>query len=238
MTLLAVEGVSKRFGGLQAVCGVSMTVEAGAIVGVIGPNGAGKSTLFNVIAGYYQPDAGSIHFRGRSIAGAPAHAIAALGLVKTFQLVKPFATMTLRENVMIGLLRRGASISEARAQAQPILEQVGLGGLSEVLPGELPYAMRRRLEIARALSAAPQLLLLDESLAGLTSTELASMVNTLREIRDSGVTLVMVEHVMEATMALCQRIVVLHEGRRIASGTPEEVTRDPAVISAYLGQVH
>jgi branched-chain amino acid transport system ATP-binding protein len=236
MTLLTVEAVSKSFGGLHAVDNVSMEIEDGEIVGVIGPNGAGKSTLFNIIAGYYKPDAGTVRFDGRDIGGMPAHAIASLGLIKTFQLVKPFPTMTLCENLMVGLLRRGVGMKEARREAEPLLDRVGLKNLADALPGELPYAMRRRLEIARALSAAPRLLLLDEALAGLTSTELAAMLETLRTIRQSGVSLIMIEHVMEATMALCQRIVVLHEGRCIAAGTPEAVSQDPAVIEAYLGR--
>lgn len=236
MTLLVINGVSKSFGGLKAVRDVSMNVEEGEIIGVIGSNGAGKSTLFNMIAGHHRPDVGEIRFRGASIVGKPVHEIAAQGLVKTFQLVKPFRTMTLRENLMVALLRRNLSMAEAHRAADPLLDRVGLRALGDALPGDLPYAFRRRLEIARALAADPKLLLLDEALAGLTATELVAMLKTLREIHASGVTLVMIEHVMEATMALCQRIVVLHEGRQLAAGTPKEITQNPAVIAAYLGQ--
>lgn len=236
MSLLVVDGVSKSFGGLRAVQNVSMNVEEGEIVGVIGSNGAGKSTLFNIIAGHHRPDSGEIRFRGASITGKPVHEIAGQGLVKTFQLVKPFRTMTLRENLMVALLRRNLSSREAHRAAEPLLERVGLGELAEALPGDLPYALRRRLEMARALAANPKLLLLDEALAGLTATELAAMLKTLREIHSAGVTLIMIEHVMDATMALCQRIVVLHEGKQLAAGTPAEVSHDPAVIAAYLGR--
>ncbi len=236
MTLLTVTSVSKSFGGLRAVDKVSLSVEAGEIVGVIGPNGAGKSTLFNIVAGYQRPDRGQVCFGGEVLSRLPVHAIAARGLIKTFQLVKPFRTMTLRENLMVALLRRGLGAINAWREAEPILEQVGLKDYAEALPGELPYALRRRLEIGRALAAAPKLLLLDEALAGLTQTELATMIETLRGIHRRGVTLVMIEHVMEATMALCQRIIVLHEGKCIATDTPQNVSRNPQVIEAYLGK--
>lgn len=235
MSLLQVEGLTKSFGGITAVDAVSFGVEAGEIVGIIGPNGAGKSTLFNLIAGFIKPDRGRVHFLGEDITGSPVHRIALKGLCKTFQLVKPFSSLTVEENVVVPLLRRGMRFGDARDRAGELLEQFRLSHLAQALPGELPYALRRRLEIARATAGRPKVLLLDEALAGLTANELADMLELLRGLRGSGVTQVMIEHVMEATMQLCDRVIVLDRGGVIASGTPAEVTQDARVITAYLG---
>lgn len=238
MSLLTVDSISKSFGGLRAVDNVSFTVEPGEIVGVIGPNGAGKSTLFNLISGFVQPDSGGVDFMGERITGISPHVIAAKGLVKTFQLVRPFGSMDLRENVMVPFLVRGLSHRESARQSDALIERFGLRSMADALPSELPYALRRRLEIARALGADPKLLLLDEALAGLTSLELAELLDILRELRRDGVTLLLIEHVMAATMALCDRIVVLNFGRLLASGTPAEVASHEGVIEAYLGRAH
>lgn len=238
MRILDVRSVTKRFGGLVAVDDVSFFVDEREIVGVIGPNGAGKSTLFNVIAGFARPDAGEVELLGCRITGMPANKIAMLGLVKTFQLVRPFGSMDLRENLMVPLLLRGATHRQSERDSDALLERFGLQEMARALPGELPYALRRRMEIARAFAASPKLLLLDEALAGLTASELAGIMDILRDIRRDGVTLLLIEHVMAATMALCDRIVVLDFGRLLASGTPAEVTSHPAVIEAYLGKEH
>jgi branched-chain amino acid transport system ATP-binding protein len=238
VSVLAVEGLTKRYGGLVAVDGVSFSVDTQEIVGVIGPNGAGKSTLFNLIAGFARPDAGEVTLEGRRITGASANSIAMLGLVKTFQLVRPFGSMDLGENLMVPLLLRGASHREATRQSDQLLERFGLQAMAKALPSELPYALRRRLEIARALATSPKLLLLDEALAGLTASELADVMAILRDIRREGITLLMIEHVMAATMALCDRIIVLNFGRLLASGTPAEIANHADVIEAYLGKSH
>jgi branched-chain amino acid transport system ATP-binding protein len=235
MRALDARMLSKSFGGLRAVDQVSFCVEQHEIVGVIGPNGAGKSTLFNLLAGFLPPDAGEIDLFGQNIVGLPAHRIACLGLVKTFQLVRPFGSMDLGENLMVPLLRRGFSRAESERQSLALLVRFGLEGLEGALPGELPYALRRRLEIARAVAASPRLLLLDEALAGLTATELGGLMDILVDLRRSGCTLLLIEHVMEATMRLCDRVIVLHQGRVIANGAPLEVTRDAGVVEAYLG---
>ncbi len=238
MKVLGVRSVTKRFAGLVAVDDVSFSVDEHEILGVIGPNGAGKSTLFNLIAGFERPDAGEIELFGTRITGASANKIAMLGLVKTFQLVRPFGSMDLRENLMVPLLLRGASYRDSERESDSLLQRFGLHAMADLHPGELPYAMRRRLEIARAVAARPRVLLLDEALAGLTASELAGLMEMLRDIRRDGVTLLLIEHVMDATMRLCDRIIVLDYGRLIASGSPSEVTSHPAVIDAYLGQDH
>jgi branched-chain amino acid transport system ATP-binding protein len=238
MRVLDVKSLTKRFAGLVAVDDVSFHVDEREIVGVIGPNGAGKSTLFNMIGGFLRPTAGDVDLLGDRITGMAANELAMRGLIKTFQLVRPFGSMDLRENLMVPLLLRGASHRDAEREADALLERFGLGDIADVLPGELPYAMRRRLEIARAFAAKPRLLLLDEALAGLTASELAGLMDILRDIRRDGVTLLLIEHVMAATMALCDRVIVLDFGRLIASGTPSEVTSHQGVIDAYLGQAH
>ncbi len=235
MSLLAVEGATKRFGGLVAVDGASLTVEEGSITGLIGPNGAGKTTLFTLIAGFEAPTAGRVLFQGADITREPAHRRARLGIARTFQIVQPFAALTVCENVAVGAYLRHHSRADAMAHAQNIARQVGLGPMLDQPAGSLTVAGRKRLELARALATDPKLLLLDEVLAGLNPSEIRDMIPVVRAIRDGGVTILIVEHVMQAVMSLCERIYVLAQGRVIATGTPAEIARDPAVVEAYLG---
>lgn len=236
MSILKVQSISKSFDGLQALEDVSFDVKSNEIVGIIGPNGAGKSTLFNVIGGFTRPDTGVIKFDGQDITGVAPHKIARQGMIKTFQLVKPFGSLTLKQNIMIPKLLKGLSISESMLQSSSILERFGLVGMADLFPNELPYALRRRLEIARAFASDPKILLLDEALAGLTQNELSDIMDILKKMRHDGITILMIEHVMAATMELCDRIVVLNFGKLIATGTPNEVTQNQLVIEAYLGK--
>lgn len=240
MNLLEVRGVSKRYGGLVAVSDVSLEVAQGEILGLIGPNGAGKSTLLGAISGTDRATSGSITFSGRDITALPPHAIGALGLARTFQIVKPFANMTVRDNVAVGALfgRHGMrrSARAAFAAADGVIARVGLAEMASRLASELTLAGRKRLEVAKALATDPTLVLLDEVMAGLTPSETNEAVRLLQEVNRSGVTLVVVEHVMTAIMALSTRVIVLHQGALIASGSPAQVTAQPAVIEAYLGK--
>lgn len=234
--LLTVHGVTKSFAGLYALTDVDVVVPRGTITAVIGPNGAGKTTLFNVVAGAMPPDSGRVIFDGTDITGWPAHRVAATGLARTFQLMKPFGSLSVRDNVLVAAFQRHPRRDEATAAADEVVERVGLGRWAGQLAGELPTAGRKRLELARALALEPKLLLLDEVLAGLVPTERAPVIELLREIRAGGVTMLLVEHVMAAVMALSDEIVVLHHGTVLAEGTPEEITRDERVIEAYLGE--
>ncbi|HVG78046.1 MAG TPA: ABC transporter ATP-binding protein [Patescibacteria group bacterium] len=234
--MLSLEHVTKRFGGLTAVRDVTLEVRAGDLLGVIGPNGAGKTTLFNLIGGYYRPDEGRIVFEERDVTGQPAHAIAMLGLTRTFQIVKPFGSLSVLDNVMIGALTRRASTRQARADAERVIDLCGLGPHAAARARALPLALRKRLEVARALATQPKLLLLDEVMAGLNATELAGMVDLVRRLHAEGLTLIVIEHIMAAMMRLAQRIVMLHHGEKIAEGTPQEITSDRRVIDAYLGE--
>ncbi len=234
--LLGLERVTKRFGGLTAVREVSAEVRTGDLLGIIGPNGAGKTTLFNVIAGYYRADEGRIVFGGRDVTGPPAHAIANLGLTRTFQIVKPFGNLSVLDNVMIGALTRLTSVREARAEAERVIETCGLGPHAGARARALPLGLRKRLEVARALATKPRLLLLDEVMAGLNPTELGGMIDLVRRLHAGGLTLIVIEHIMAAMMRLAQRIVMLHHGEKIAEGTPREIASDRRVIDAYLGE--
>jgi len=237
MTLLALRSVSKSFRGLRAVRDVSFQVAEGAIVGLIGPNGAGKTTLFSLVAGALSPDAGEIAFAGRPIHGLHPHQVCAAGIGRTFQIVKPFAALTVRDNVVVGALLRTRSAADARRVADGILDQLDLGAKRHLPAGSLTLPERKRLEVARALATRPRLLLLDEVMAGLRPTECDEMVLLFRELnRSDGLTVLLIEHVMRAVMALAARIVVLHHGQVIAQGTPAEVVRDPAVLECYLGE--
>jgi branched-chain amino acid transport system ATP-binding protein len=234
--VLTLDAVTKRFGGLTAVRGVSLTVRAGDLLGIIGPNGAGKTTLFNVIAGYYRPEEGRVVFEGQDVTGRSPHAICRLGLTRTFQIVKPFGNLSVHDNVMIGSLSRVTSVSAARADARRVIEICGLAAYAAVRAKSLPIGLRKRLEVARALATRPRLLLLDEVMSGITPSELAGMIALIRGLHTEGLTLIVIEHIMAAMMRLAQRIVVLHHGERIAEGTPREVASDRRVIDAYLGE--
>ena len=233
--LLNVRGLSRRFGGLQAVKDLSFTVGEGEIVGLIGPNGAGKTTAFALISGFLVPDAGEVTLRGQSLRGLRPHEINALGLARTFQIMRPFPRLSVLRNVMIGTLGRHADVATAEARARAVLVEVGLGGLAETPAGSLTTAERKRLELARALGTEPALLLLDEVMSGLTESETGRIVELVRAINRRGVAILLIEHVMRAVMSLAQRIVVLNYGERIAEGRPEAIARDPRVIEAYLG---
>jgi branched-chain amino acid transport system ATP-binding protein len=236
MSLLTVSGVGKTFSGLEALSDVSFEVVEGEIVGLIGPNGAGKTTLFNCIAGRLPPTTGTIWFRDRDVTGGPAHAIANLGIARTFQLMRPFASMSVRDNVTVAALSKGYAMAEARERAGALVERVRLSRYAGEVSGALPTAARKRLELAKALALEPELLLLDEVLAGLMPGERDPILDLLLEIRDEGVTLLFVEHVMAAVMRLSDRVLVLHHGKLLAAGTPREVVSEPAVVEAYLGE--
>ena len=234
--LLSVESSTKSFGGLLANRGVSLTIEAGEIVGLIGPNGAGKTTLFNCITGYMHPDAGRIVFAGRDITHMRPERICRAGVARTWQVVRAFGRMTVRDNVVCGALERTSRVTEARARASELLEFTGLGGRGDMLAATLTLADKKRLEIARALATRPRLLLLDEAMSGLTPLEAAAAVTLVRRIHEElGVAICVVEHVMEVVMPLSHRVVVLDYGVKIADGPPETVVRDEQVIRAYLG---
>ncbi|NLD68826.1 MAG: ABC transporter ATP-binding protein [Limnobacter sp.] len=234
--LLTVAGVSKRFRGLLAVADASIDVRAGEIVALIGPNGAGKTTLFNLIAGSLAPDSGSVRFAGREIAGERADRVCAAGIGRTFQLVKPFADMSVIENAMVGGFRGTADRERARDRAARALQALDMWTLRDRPASSLTLPDRKRLEVARALATEPTMLLLDEVMAGLRPTETDLMVAAFRKLNaDHGITILLIEHVMRAVMALAQRVYVLHHGQIIAQGTPQQVTRDPRVLESYLG---
>jgi branched-chain amino acid transport system ATP-binding protein len=235
--MLEASGISKSFRGLRAVQDVSFEVPRGGIVGLIGPNGAGKTTCFNMIAGIYRPDAGRVRFAGREIHGLRPDQVCAAGVGRTFQIVKPFAGLTVLDNIVVGALLRSKDVSAAKSYAAEIMEKLGLGAKRDMLASSLTLPDRKRLEVARALATRPKLLLLDEVMAGLRPTECDQIVAVFRELnRAEGLAILLIEHVMRAVMALAQRIVVLHHGEVIARGTPDEVVRDPAVLESYLGE--
>ncbi len=234
--LLDVQGLSKRFSGVRAVQDVSFTVPEGAIFAVIGPNGAGKTTLFNMIAGALAPDEGTIRFAGERIDGVTPDEACRRGIGRTFQMVRPFPALTVEENVVVGALLRAADVGKAKIAAAEVIERLDLDAKRHQKASSLTLPDRKRLEVARALATKPKLLLLDETMAGLRPTETDRMVAILRELnRETGLTILLIEHVMRAVMALASRILVLHHGAPIAEGSPNEVVRNPAVLSSYLG---
>ena len=234
--LLDVEGLSKHFGGVQAVLDLSFQVREGEILGVIGPNGSGKTTTFHLITGFHRPDRGRVQFDGRDITGRPPYEVCALGLCRTFQVAKPFPEITVHRNVLMGALLRHPDPAVAAGRADAVLRRVGLEGRAEMAAGSLTTIDQRRLEVARALATEPKLLLLDETMAGLNSTEVDEAMRLILGLRDQGLTVVVVEHVMRAVMSLSDRIVVLNQGTKITEGPPRAIAADPRVIQAYLGK--
>jgi branched-chain amino acid transport system ATP-binding protein len=235
-TLLNIENVSKRFGGLRAVSAASFTVSPQRITALIGPNGAGKTTLFAIISGFLRPDEGRIVYDGADVTGEAPHRRACRGIARTFQIVQPFAGLTVRENVAVGSHLAHARRADALAAAEAVAHSVGLGSMLDAPAGTLTVALCKRLELARALALAPRLLLLDEVLAGLNPSEIRDIVPVIRHIASRGVTILMIEHVMQAVMSLADHVLVLAEGRIIAQGMPHEVAADRQVVEAYLGQ--
>lgn len=235
MSLLKLNHVSKSFGGLTAVSGVSFEVHEGEIVGLIGPNGAGKTTLFNLISGIYRPEAGTVKFEGRDITGLPSYRRCRIGIGRTFQVVRPFE-MTVLENIMVPVLTHTKNMSRAETKAREVMEIMGLTPLADAMPGSLTLVQRKRIEVARALAIDPKILLLDEVLAGLNPTEVAENLPLIRRLRDNGLTILLIEHLMDALMAVSERVLVMELGLLICSGTPEQVTSDACVIKAYLGE--
>jgi branched-chain amino acid transport system ATP-binding protein len=236
--LLDVQSVSKAFGGLQALSSVSFTVGAGEIVGIIGPNGAGKTTLFNVVTGVYAPDRGRVVFQGEDITGAAPHRVCKLGAARTFQVSKPFAALTVLQTVRIGALNRIPDMAGATAKALEVLELMGLAAKRDEPGRALTVMERKRMEMARALATQPSLLLLDEVAAGLRPNEIQDMIALVRGIAAGGVSVLIIEHVLEAVLRLSGRIVVLNHGEVIAQGRPDELVNDPRVIDAYLGEAY
>ena len=238
MALLEVKGLTKRFDGLVANKDISLAVDAGEILAIIGPNGAGKSVLFNGLAGHHEPTSGTVTFNGNSMIGLVPEQIAAMGLVRTYQIPRSFGQMTVLENAMVGALLRHPKLTNARMASERVLERVGLRERADVRAAELNVAGQKRVELARALATEPKMLLLDEVAGGLNPSEVIELAEMLRGIHAAGVTLIIVEHVLEVVMRLAHRVLVLNFGQIIAEGAPQQIVRNPAVIEAYLGRKH
>jgi branched-chain amino acid transport system ATP-binding protein len=234
--LIEARAITKAFGAFKAVDNASVSVEEGDILGLIGPNGAGKSTFFNCLTGDLPPTSGTVHFAGVDVTHQPPEARARLGLARSFQVPLTFESMSVLDNATIGALLRHHNAREARAKARDVLDRLGLGRLADTPAKSLGTPGRKRLEIARALASEPKVLLLDEAMAGLTPTEIRDAIELVRRIHGDGITIVIVEHIMEVIVSLTHRVVVFHQGREISRGTPREVTSDPKVIDAYLGR--
>jgi branched-chain amino acid transport system ATP-binding protein len=235
LSFLEVRGLSKRFGGLLAVEGLDLTMADGEMLGLIGPNGAGKTTVFNLLSGFLAPDAGEVRFRGQRLGGLKPHDICRLGLARTFQIVRPFARLSVLDNVKVAALARHPAMADALGAARAVLERVGLVDRASELASRLTLADRKRLELARALATEPALLLLDEVMAGLNATEIDAMVRLIGGINAGGISVLLIEHNMRAVMSLSHRVIVLSFGQKIAEGTPSVVAADRRVIEAYLG---
>jgi len=236
MKVLSIKKITKSFGGLVAVNEISLDLHEGEILGLIGPNGAGKTTLFNLISGYFPPDTGKITYKDKNIIGLRPNQMSQRGLTRTFQIVKPFEGLSVTDNVIVGALLRTNKVLQAEKEARQVIEFVGLGQFADHRSSSLTTSGRKRLELARALSTQAEVLLLDEVMAGLTPTESVQMVELIQSIRDRGVTLLVIEHVMQAIMSLSDRVAVMHDGDLIAVGEPGEISKDAKVIKAYLGE--
>ncbi len=234
--IIEVVNVSKYFGGLPAVNNVSFDVEEREILGLIGPNGAGKTTLFNLIAGYHTLTHGKVLFQGKLISHLRPNKICDMGVARTFQVVKPFGEMTVEENVMVGAFNLYSDINTVRTKAQEVIERLDLTSERQQPAKSLTIADRKKLELARALATEPKVLMLDEVMAGLRPNEVDAFLNIIRELQASGITIIVVEHIMRAIMSICERLIVLDHGEKIAEGNPQEVTNNPAVIKSYLGK--
>ncbi|MEM1586898.1 MAG: ABC transporter ATP-binding protein [Candidatus Bathyarchaeia archaeon] len=237
MALLETKKLSKHFGGVIALDNVDLKVEKGELVGLIGPNGAGKTTFYNCITGFYRPTSGKVFFGGKDITGLPSHKVCKMGIARTFQIPRPFLGLTVLENVAVGALNTGISLEEAKERAKEILSFLIMDKYTNLQASKLNFAYRRRCEIARALATNPNLLLLDETFAGLNPVEIDEMVDVVKKIWKGGITIMLTEHIMKVVMSLAERIIVFNQGKLIADGNPKEIASNEEVIEAYLGRI-